>query len=134
MDQRREGSEGLQVSLHTACFRYAHCSHCPRFSLQLIYIMAPCLVLLVVCGAFLHGCSTTLSGWFGNVSTSLFSLSGDILLGGLFPINLLTSNLSERKDPNNITCGRYWSSVIRYSALMCMINLKNMIFFCSQFE
>uniref|UniRef100_A0A672FZU5 Taste receptor type 1 member 3 n=1 Tax=Salarias fasciatus TaxID=181472 RepID=A0A672FZU5_SALFA len=44
--------------------------------------------------------------WFSNVSTSLFRLPGDVMLGGLFPINILTSNLSERTVPNNITCDR----------------------------
>ncbi|XP_026163205.1 taste receptor type 1 member 3 [Mastacembelus armatus] len=41
--------------------------------------------------------------WFRNISTSLFSLPGDIMLGGLFPINLL-SNVSQSSEPDNIIC------------------------------
>uniref|UniRef100_A0A8C6T5U0 Taste receptor type 1 member 3 n=1 Tax=Neogobius melanostomus TaxID=47308 RepID=A0A8C6T5U0_9GOBI len=44
--------------------------------------------------------------WFNNVSTNLFDLPGNIILGGLFPINLLTSNLSKRTLPDDITCRR----------------------------
>ncbi|KAF3690015.1 Taste receptor type 1 member 3 Sweet taste receptor T1R3 Precursor [Channa argus] len=42
--------------------------------------------------------------WFQNISTSLFNLSGDIMLGGLFPLNQLSSNLSEWTDPDSVTC------------------------------
>uniref|UniRef100_A0A3Q0S2W6 Taste receptor type 1 member 3 n=1 Tax=Amphilophus citrinellus TaxID=61819 RepID=A0A3Q0S2W6_AMPCI len=40
---------------------------------------------------------------FSNISTNLFSLSGDIMLGGLFPINNLSSTLGEIIEPNQIT-------------------------------
>ncbi|KAL3058845.1 hypothetical protein OYC64_010896 [Pagothenia borchgrevinki] len=43
-------------------------------------------------------------GWFQNISTSLFNLPGDIMLGGLFQINLLSSDLSQRTEPDNISC------------------------------
>ncbi|KAF4093778.1 hypothetical protein AMELA_G00006070 [Ameiurus melas] len=42
--------------------------------------------------------------WFQNISTNLFKSPGDILLGGLFPINRLTSNLTERMEPDDIQC------------------------------
>ncbi|NP_001072097.1 taste receptor, type 1, member 3 precursor [Takifugu rubripes] len=44
--------------------------------------------------------------WFQNISTSLFNLPGDIKLGGLFPLNRLTSNLSQRTEPDQISCDR----------------------------
>ncbi|XP_003973391.2 taste receptor type 1 member 3 [Takifugu rubripes] len=44
--------------------------------------------------------------WFQNISTSLFNLPGDIKLGGLFPLNRLTSNLSQRTEPDQIICDR----------------------------
>nr|APG29590.1 taste receptor type 1 member 3 [Siniperca chuatsi] len=59
-------------------------------------------ILLVMCWAFRLSCSSP--EWFHNISTSLFNLSGDIMLGGLFPINQLTSNLSQRREPNNVSC------------------------------
>ncbi|XP_047439495.1 taste receptor type 1 member 3 [Mugil cephalus] len=66
--------------------------------------MAPrCVLLVVCCCAFSAGTSTE---WFRNISTSLFHLNGDIKLGGLFPINELSSNLSDRKEPNAIRCER----------------------------
>uniref|UniRef100_A0AAV2M3K2 Taste receptor type 1 member 3 n=2 Tax=Knipowitschia caucasica TaxID=637954 RepID=A0AAV2M3K2_KNICA len=42
--------------------------------------------------------------WFQNISTRLFDLPGDILIGGLFPINDASSNLSEQLKPNDIEC------------------------------
>uniref|UniRef100_A0A3P8ZY35 Taste receptor type 1 member 3 n=1 Tax=Esox lucius TaxID=8010 RepID=A0A3P8ZY35_ESOLU len=42
--------------------------------------------------------------WFQNITTNLFNASGDILLGGLFPLNELTSNLSQRLQPDSIIC------------------------------
>ncbi|XP_053098415.1 taste receptor type 1 member 3 [Pangasianodon hypophthalmus] len=44
--------------------------------------------------------------WFQNISTNLFRSPGDILLGGLFPINQLTSNLTKRVEPDDIHCKR----------------------------
>ncbi|XP_056294162.1 taste receptor type 1 member 3 [Pseudoliparis swirei] len=66
--------------------------------------MAAPLTLLVLCCAFRLSCTKNPPEWFHNISTSLFSLSGDIMLGGLFPINQLSSNLSQRREPNNISC------------------------------
>uniref|UniRef100_A0A665UPG3 Taste receptor type 1 member 3 n=1 Tax=Echeneis naucrates TaxID=173247 RepID=A0A665UPG3_ECHNA len=67
--------------------------------------MAAPVILLVLCWAFRLSCSLNdLPEWFNNISTSLFYLPGDIMLGGLFPINELSSNLSERTEPNNIRC------------------------------
>ncbi|XP_068598905.1 taste receptor type 1 member 3 [Brachionichthys hirsutus] len=64
--------------------------------------MAAPLTVLVLCWALRLSCSTP--EWFHNISTSLFSLSGDVILGGLFPINELTSNLSQRREPGDISC------------------------------
>ncbi|AWP02602.1 putative taste receptor type 1 member 3 [Scophthalmus maximus] len=60
-------------------------------------------ILLVLCWEFRLSCSVK-PEWFHNVSTSLFSLPGDIMLGGLFSINQLSSNLSQRWEPNNLRC------------------------------
>ncbi|XP_028303215.1 taste receptor type 1 member 3 [Gouania willdenowi] len=68
--------------------------------------MSPGVVVLVMCSMFSPCCTLDLPEWFQNISTSLFYLSGDVMLGGLFPINQLTSNLSERTDPDNISCER----------------------------
>ncbi|XP_072308738.1 taste receptor type 1 member 3 [Eucyclogobius newberryi] len=61
--------------------------------------------LLVLCCVVSQSHSLSSNEWFNNISTNLFNLSGDIMLGGLFPISLLTSNLSERTEPDKITCG-----------------------------
>ncbi|KAM3878035.1 taste receptor type 1 member 3 [Diretmus argenteus] len=66
--------------------------------------MSASFKLLVLCWAFGLGCSLQSPEWFHNISTNLFNLSGDILLGGLFPINQITSNLTERVEPGNISC------------------------------
>ncbi|KAM3620901.1 uncharacterized protein V6R79_003512 [Siganus canaliculatus] len=66
--------------------------------------MAVSFILLFFCSALSFSSGSSLPEWFHNISTNLFSLSGDIMIGGLFPINRLTSNLSERKEPNNISC------------------------------
>ncbi|XP_029288187.1 taste receptor type 1 member 3 [Cottoperca gobio] len=66
--------------------------------------MAAPFILLVLCCAFRLSFSVDPPEWFHNISTSLFNLSGDIMLGGLFPINLLSSDLSQRTEPNNISC------------------------------
>ncbi|XP_054473702.1 taste receptor type 1 member 3 [Anoplopoma fimbria] len=65
--------------------------------------MAAPFTLLVLCCAFTLSCSEK-PEWFHNISTNLFNLSGDIMLGGLFPINQLSSNLSQMTEPNNISC------------------------------
>ncbi|XP_070815693.1 taste receptor type 1 member 3 [Chaetodon trifascialis] len=66
-------------------------------------MVAP-VMLMVLCCAFRLSCSAGTPKWFYNISTNLFNLSGDIKLGGLFPINQLTSNLSQRREPDNISC------------------------------
>lgn len=62
--------------------------------------------LLVLFWAFRLSCFASNPEWFQNVSTNLFNLSGDIMLGGLFSINQLTSNLTQRRVPDNISCDR----------------------------
>ncbi|XP_068449840.1 taste receptor type 1 member 3 [Clinocottus analis] len=74
------------------------------FLLSVICIMVGPLSLLVLCFAFRLSCTENLPEWFHNISTSLFNLPGDIMLGGLFPINQLSSNLSQRREPNSIRC------------------------------
>ncbi|XP_056242601.1 taste receptor type 1 member 3 [Seriola aureovittata] len=70
-----------------------------------ICTMAAPFILLVLCWVFRLSCSVNGSPkWFNNISTSLFHLPGDIMLGGLFPINELSSNLSQRREPENISC------------------------------
>nr|XP_040061092.1 taste receptor type 1 member 3 [Gasterosteus aculeatus aculeatus] len=66
--------------------------------------MAAPFTLLVLCWAFRPTCSENPPEWFHNISTDLFHLPGDIMLGGLFPINMLSSNLSQRREPDNISC------------------------------
>ncbi|CAI5687572.1 unnamed protein product [Oreochromis niloticus] len=66
--------------------------------------MASCFTLLVFCFFFRLSCSESLPEWVSNISTNLFSLSGDIMLGGLFPINDVTSSLSDITEPNQIRC------------------------------
>ncbi|XP_034442404.1 taste receptor type 1 member 3 [Hippoglossus hippoglossus] len=69
--------------------------------------MASPFILLVLCWQFRPSDSVNASPkWYHNISTSLFSLPGDIMLGGLFHINQLSSNLSQRREPNNISCER----------------------------
>ncbi|XP_054640489.1 taste receptor type 1 member 3 [Dunckerocampus dactyliophorus] len=66
--------------------------------------MAVCFQLLVLCWTVTYCVSSP--AWFQNISTSIFHLSGDIMLGGLFSINEVTSNLSQRTKPNDISCER----------------------------
>lgn len=66
--------------------------------------MAAPAALLVLFWAFSLSCSASTPEWFHNISTSLFNLSGDVMLGGLFPISQLTSNLTQRTEPDNISC------------------------------
>ncbi|XP_031590916.2 LOW QUALITY PROTEIN: taste receptor type 1 member 3-like [Oreochromis aureus] len=66
--------------------------------------MASCFTLMALCCFFRLSCSESLPEWVSNISTNLFSLSGDIMLGGLFPINDVTSNLSDITEPNQIRC------------------------------
>ncbi|XP_066528178.1 taste receptor type 1 member 3 [Hoplias malabaricus] len=55
--------------------------------------------------------------WFKNISTNLFRSPGDILLGGLFPINQLTSNLSDQVEPDDIRCDK----VDQYGLAMALV-------------
>ncbi|KAI5093266.1 taste receptor type 1 member 3 precursor [Silurus meridionalis] len=55
--------------------------------------------------------------WFQNISTNLFKSPGDILLGGLFPINQLTSGLKERVEPDDISC----KSVDQYGLALALV-------------
>nr|BBE15826.1 taste type 1 receptor 3-2 [Cyprinus carpio] len=60
-------------------------------------------ILLVLCGIQGSGLSAKPS-WFQNISTDLFKSPGDIMIGGLFPINELTSDLSKRVKPDDLEC------------------------------
>lgn len=88
-----------------------HWHICTLFSLLQASVLAMCnmaapFTLLVLCWAFRPTCSENPPEWFHNISTDLFHLPGDIMLGGLFPINMLSSNLSQRREPDNISCER----------------------------
>ncbi|KAI4889938.1 hypothetical protein NFI96_015098 [Prochilodus magdalenae] len=72
--------------------------------------------LLVLCSLLKAGHGQN-PEWFKNISTSLFRSPGDILLGGLFPINQLTSNLSQRMDPDDVRC----DSVDQYGLAMALV-------------
>ncbi|XP_042353952.1 taste receptor type 1 member 3 [Plectropomus leopardus] len=80
-------------------------------------MVAP-VALLVLCWALRLSCSTSSTEWFHNISTSLFNLSGDVMLGGLFPINLITSNLSQRTEPNDISCERLYENGLGLALVM----------------
>ncbi|XP_041639530.1 taste receptor type 1 member 3 [Cheilinus undulatus] len=60
--------------------------------------------LLLLCSMFRLSYCVTSPEWFNNISTNLFDLSGDIMLGGLFQLNDLTSNLTQRREPDNVSC------------------------------
>ncbi|KAM4588361.1 taste receptor type 1 member 3 [Odontesthes bonariensis] len=61
-------------------------------------------ILLVVCWLGRASANVSSPEWFSNISTELFSLSGDIKLGGLFPINEQSSNMGPITEPNSIKC------------------------------
>lgn len=61
--------------------------------------------LMVLCVILGSGISAN-PPWFDNITTDLFKSPGDILIGGIFPINELTSNLSQRVKPDDIHCDR----------------------------
>lgn len=87
--------------------RYVHGSHLHGVFLLLLSIMVPSAALLLpLLWAFGLSFSATVPDWFSNISTNLFNLSGDVMLGGLFPINHLTSNLTQRTVPDNVSCDR----------------------------
>lgn len=58
---------------------------------------------LVLCGILGSGLGDNPS-WFNNITTNFFKSPGDILIGGLFPINQLTSELSQRVKPDDLQC------------------------------
>ncbi|XP_029005495.1 taste receptor type 1 member 3 [Betta splendens] len=60
--------------------------------------------LVLLCSLGLSVRTSAVPTWFQNISTSLFSSPGDIMLGGLFPINQLSSNLSEWTMPGSVAC------------------------------
>ncbi|RVE73298.1 hypothetical protein OJAV_G00046520 [Oryzias javanicus] len=65
--------------------------------------MATCFLLLVVCWLFRPGCTSP--EWFKNISTDLFNMSGDIKLGGLFPIKEQSNDTSNYSTKlNSVTC------------------------------
>ncbi|XP_041945159.1 taste receptor type 1 member 3 [Alosa sapidissima] len=63
-------------------------------------------------------CSLGSANWLQNIGTNLFRSRGDIMLGGLFPINELTSNLSQREEPSDIQCNRINSLGLALSLVM----------------
>ncbi len=67
--------------------------------------MAKEWTLLVLCAILVSGLSAKPS-WFKNITTDLFKSPGDILIGGLFPINEMTSDLSKRVKPDDLECNR----------------------------
>ncbi|KAL6464954.1 hypothetical protein MHYP_G00272710 [Metynnis hypsauchen] len=87
-----------------------------RAALLLLLRMAMQWTLLAFC-LLLKGGHGENPQWFKNISTNLFRSPGDILLGGLFPINQLTSNLSQRAEPDDIHC----NSVDAYGLAMALV-------------
>ena len=84
--------------------------------------MAVAFNLLVLCCVFGLASGNNSTEWFRNISTNLFNLPGDIVLGGLFVINTLTSNLSDRIKPSDLACERY-SKHKRFCFLKRQINV-----------
>ncbi|CAL8338799.1 unnamed protein product [Lota lota] len=80
--------------------------------------MAVAFNLLVICWVFRLASGNNSTDWFVNISTNLFYLPGDIMLGGLFPINSITSNLSDRMKPNDLACERLNPSGLGASLVM----------------
>lgn len=105
----------------------------PNMSLPALSSMAVALRLLVLCWLFGAGCSQSSPPWFQNITTTLFNSSGDILLGGLFPINDLTSNLSQRVEPDSISCDRYSNTRPTYSEWLMYFCLNMMFVLSSAF-
>ncbi|XP_053723830.1 taste receptor type 1 member 3 [Synchiropus splendidus] len=64
------------------------------------------LLGLLVFWVSLAGSMPNRPDWFHNISTNFFYLSGDVMLGGLFPIHERSDTLMDRTVPNNITCER----------------------------
>ncbi|KAM4740283.1 taste receptor type 1 member 3 [Anableps anableps] len=61
-------------------------------------------LLCAVCWVFRPCCSVSSPEWFQNITTNLFSLPGDVNIGGLFPINQQSNNISLISEPNSIKC------------------------------
>ncbi|KAJ0068901.1 hypothetical protein NL108_014011 [Boleophthalmus pectinirostris] len=74
--------------------------------------------LLIFCCVVNLGYGLSSNEWFKDVPTDLFNLSGDVILGGLFPTRLLTSNLSERTKPDELTCGSLDQTALGLSLVM----------------
>ncbi|KAG9352932.1 hypothetical protein JZ751_017508 [Albula glossodonta] len=68
--------------------------------------LSAALVLLFLCWMFGRSCNGQTPQWFQDISTALFHSPGNFSIGGLFPINELTSNLSQREEPDDIHCDR----------------------------
>ncbi|NP_001098195.1 taste receptor type 1 member 3 precursor [Oryzias latipes] len=65
--------------------------------------MALCFLLLAVCWLLRPGCSSP--NWFNNISTDLFSMPGDVKLGGLFPIKEQSNEVSnDLTKLNSVSC------------------------------
>uniref|UniRef100_A0A3P9CA07 Taste receptor type 1 member 3 n=1 Tax=Maylandia zebra TaxID=106582 RepID=A0A3P9CA07_9CICH len=64
-------------------------------------------MLLLKCQVWVARRGRSLPEWVSDISPNLFSLSGDIMLGGLFPINDVTSNLSDITETNQISSMKY---------------------------
>ncbi|KAL4622541.1 taste receptor type 1 member 3 [Arapaima gigas] len=56
--------------------------------------------------------------WFQNISTDLFSSQGDILLGGLFPINDLDTSWNLTEGPSGLQCNSINSYGLGLSLVM----------------
>ncbi|XP_014902766.1 taste receptor type 1 member 3 [Poecilia latipinna] len=67
--------------------------------------MASLLYLLcALCWTFRPCSSVSSPEWFQNITTNLFSLPGDVTLGGLFPINQQSNSNGLISEPNSIKC------------------------------
>ncbi|TRY76144.1 hypothetical protein DNTS_031477 [Danionella cerebrum] len=61
-------------------------------------------IFLALCSISLRSGNCENPPWFKNITTNLFRSPGDILIGGLFPISQLTSDLSKREKPDDVEC------------------------------
>ncbi|KAJ8400732.1 hypothetical protein AAFF_G00395010 [Aldrovandia affinis] len=66
--------------------------------------MVVLLRLLVLCWVFGRGRGDEKPEWFQDISIDLFESPGNFSVGGLFPINEITSNLIHREEPDDIHC------------------------------
>ncbi|MEQ2166248.1 hypothetical protein GOODEAATRI_025945 [Goodea atripinnis] len=89
--------------------------------------MDSCVFLLcAVYFAFRPCCSVISPKWFQNISTNIFSLPGDVNLGGLFPINQQSNNVSLISEPNSIKCERFSARVSRISCYSYFTSLQSL--------